>query len=239
MRADGRMKDEMRDFTIEGDYTRYADGSVYVQTGATKLICTAMVEDGVPRHCRGQNMGWLTAEYAMLPSANPDRNSLQTPPSGRTKEIQRLIGRSLRMAVDLGQISNKTIWVDCDVIQADGGTRTAAISAAFVAVVDALWKLRENDVIETLPITHGISAISVGVVDGIPMLDLTAEEDKGAAVDMNVVRTHSGQYIEIQGTAEAQPFGDDRLQELLEMAAKGTEEIKSVQLNMVKGKLAV
>ena len=229
MRGDGRLADEMRPLTIERNYTRYAHGSVLIQAGETRVICTAMVEDGVPRHCRGKAMGWLSAEYCMLPSSNPIRKSLQGETGGRDREIQRLIGRSLRAAVDLHQIGERTIWVDCNVVQADGGTRTASITGGFVALVDALWKLKDQGKIGNLPIKHDIAAVSVGVVDGLPMLDLTAPEDSRAAVDMNVVMTHEGRFVELQGTAEAEPFGPDRFKELLELAAKGVAEAKRVQ----------
>ena len=238
MRGDGRLADEMRPLTIERNYTRYAHGSVLIRAGETRVICTAMVEDGIPHHCRGQAMGWLTAEYCMLPSANRIRKSLQRETGGRAREIQRLIGRSLRAAVDLHQIGERTIWVDCNVVQADGGTRTAAITGGFVALVDALWKLKDKGKIENLPIKHDIAAVSVGVVDGLPMLDLTAPEDSTAAVDMNVVMTHDGRFIELQGTAEAEPFDSPCLDELLELAAKGIAEAKRVQTAALAERLA-
>jgi len=229
MRDDGRLVDEMRPLTVERDYTQYAHGSVLIQAGETRVICTAMVEDGIPHHCRGKGMGWLSAEYCMLPSSNPIRKSLQRETGGRNREIQRLIGRSLRAAVDLHQIGERTIWVDCDVVQADGGTRTASVTGGFVALVDALWKLKDEGKINTLPIKHEIAAVSVGVVDGLSMLDLTAPEDSGAAVDMNVVMTHDGRFVELQGTAEGEPFAPERFKELLDLAAKGVEEAKRVQ----------
>lgn len=239
MRSDGRLADEMRPLTIERDYTRYAEGSVLIQAGETRVICTAMVEDGVPPHCQGRNVGWISAEYCMLPSANPVRKSLQRDADGRSREIQRLIGRSLRMAVDRGQIGARTIWVDCNVIQADGGTRTAAITGGFVALVDALWKLKDRGKIKSLPVKHSIAAVSVGVVDGVPMLDLAASEDTQAGVDMNVVMTHDGRFVELQGTAEAEPFGPDVLQELLGLALKGVGEAKQVQTAALAERLRV
>ena len=239
MRDDGRLADELRPLSIELDYTRHAKGSVLIQSGDTRLICTAMVEDRVPPHCLGKKMGWISAEYAMLPSANPNRKSLWKGPDGRTSEIQRLIGRSLRMAVDLGQIGMRTIWIDCAVIQADGGTRTAAVTGGFVALVDALWKLRDEGKIGALPLNHGIAAVSVGVVEGVPMLDLKASEDQEAAVDMNVVMTHSGEFVELQGTGEVEPFGRERLDELLALAAKGAADVRGVQIEALKGRLAV
>ena len=237
MRGDGRLSDEMRPLTIERDYTRYAHGSVLIRAGETRVICTAMVENGVPQHCRGRGRGWLSAEYCMLPSANPIRKSLQRPAEGRAREIQRLIGRSLRAAVDLQQIGDRTIWIDCDVIQADGGTRTASITGGYVALVDALRKLKDKGNIESLPIKHYIAAVSVGIVDGLPMLDLTAAEDSRAAVDMNVVMTHEGRFIELQGTAEAEPFGTEQLEELLELGAKGMFEAKCIQTAALGGGL--
>lgn len=239
MRSDGRLPDELRPLTLERDYTRYAEGSVLVQAGNTRVLCTAMVQNGVPRHCRNQQIGWVTAEYAMLPSSNPDRRSLHGSPGGRTLEIQRLIGRSLRMSVDLSAFQGRTIWCDCDVIQADGGTRTASVTGAFVALTDALWKLREQESIDVLPIKHGIAAVSVGVVEGRPMLDLTGDEDRAASVDMNVVTTHSGEFIEVQGTAESAPFGDEHLDEMLELARKGTSEIRKQQMSLLKERLSI
>ncbi|MFW6457270.1 MAG: ribonuclease PH [Planctomycetota bacterium] len=239
MRSDGRMDDEMRPIQLKRDYTRYAEGSVHVQAGNTRVLCTAMVQDGVPHHCRNQHIGWVTAEYAMLPSSNADRRSLHRSPSGRTREIQRLIGRSLRLAVDLSQFQGRTIWCDCDVIQADGGTRTASVTGAFVALTDALWKMKERGDIEVLPIKEGISAISVGIVEGRPLLDLTGEEDKAADVDMNVIMTHSGEFVEIQGTGEETPFGRESLDDLLTLATKGNEEIRQKQMGLLTERLAI
>jgi len=229
MRADGRMPDEIRPLTLERNYTRYAPGSVLARWGNTQVLCTAMVEPTVPRHCIAQHMGWVTAEYCMLPSASPERRSLHLWPDGRTSEIQRIIGRALRMSVDLHQIGERTIWIDCDVIQADGGTRTASITASFVALVDALWDLKEKKIIAAVPVKHPIGAVSVGIVEGLSMLDLSAAEDQHAAVDMNVVMTHAGEFVELQGTAEAEPFGPARLKELLDLAAKGMKGIKRAQ----------
>jgi len=239
MRADGRLADEMRPLTLHRNYTRYAPGSVLVECGETRVLCTAMVEPTVPQHCLGHGMGWVTAEYCMLPSAGPDRKSLLKWPDGRAREIQRLIGRCLRAGVDLHQLGQRTIWVDCTVIQADGGTRTASITGGFVALVDAIWSLKEAGAIKTLPVKHGVAAVSVGVVEGLPMLDLAASEDVAASVDMNVVMTHAGQFVEVQGTAEAEPFGSERLQELLALAAKGVEEIKKKQIEVLMDRLAI
>lgn len=239
MRSDGRMPDELRPLTLERDYTRYAAGSVLVQAGHTRVLCTAMVQNGVPRHCRDQQIGWVTAEYAMLPSSNPDRRSLHRSPNGRTREIQRLIGRSLRLSVDLSQFPGRTIWCDCDVIQADGGTRTASITGAFVALTDALWNLREDEKIDVLPIQHGISAVSVGIVEGRPLLDLTGDEDRAASVDMNVVLTHSGEFVEVQGTGESAPFARDKLDELLDLSRAGATTIRQEQMALLKQRLAI
>ncbi len=239
MRSDGRLVDELRPVSIERDYTRYADGSVLLTAGETRVLCTAMVQDGVPRHCISQNMGWLTAEYCMLPSANPVRKSLHREPDGRIREISRLIGRSLRAAVDLHQIGQRTLWIDCNVIQADGGTRTASVTGAFVAIMDTLWKLRDAGKIENLPLKHNLAAVSVGVVDGRVVLDLSAEEDQAAEVDMNVVMTHSGRFVEVQGTAEGEPFEPEQMNQLMALAAKGIEEIKHVQIGALKERLAI
>ena len=239
MRSDGRLADELRPLQIERDYTRYAQGSVMVQAGYTRIICTAMAEDRVPPHCLDHRTGWVTAEYYMLPGANPNRKSLWQGPDGRTREIERMIGRSLRMAVDLAQIGPRTIWIDCVVIQADGGTRTASISGGFIALVDALWRLRQEGKIPALPVKSGISAISVGVVEGLPMLDLTSAEDQAASVDMNVVMTHSGQFIELQGTAELEPFDEGCLHQLLDLAAKGAAQVRDAQLQVLQGRLPV
>jgi ribonuclease PH len=233
------MPEEIRPIAIQRDFTCYADGSVLIEMGRTKVICTAMVEDGVPGHCLAANKGWLTAEYCMLPSANPDRRSLQAPAGGRALEIQRLIGRSLRAAVDLYRLSGLTIWVDCDVIQADGGTRTASITGGFVALVDALWKLRDSGKLDCVPIVQGIAALSVGVVDGRVMVDLSADEDRAASVDMNVVMTHSDTFVEIQGTAERQPFGRPECEEMLRLAESAMQRVKAAQLQGLGDRLTL
>jgi ribonuclease PH len=202
---------------------------VLIEAGETRVLCTAMVSDGVPRHCIGEGTGWLTAEYCMLPSANPERRSLHGPAGGRTREIQRLIGRALRAAVDLHRLPGHTIWVDCNVIQADGGTRTAAITGGFVAVVDALWAMREAETIDCIPLLHAVAAVSVGVVEGQPMVDLCAEEDRAASVDMNVAMTHGGAFVEIQGTAEGTPFGRADHDRLLDLAQSGVALLADAQ----------
>lgn len=229
MRTDGRMLDETRPVSIQRDYTCYAEGSVLVEAGKTRVLCSAMVQDRVPRHCLDKKMGWLTAEYCMLPSANPQRRSLQGPPNGRTQEIQRLIGRSLRSAVDLFAFPHRTIWIDCDVIQADGGTRTASITGGFVALVDALHAMREAESIDCMPLLHGVAAISVGVVDERVMLDLCADEDRSASVDMNVVMSHDDRLIEVQGTAEKDPFTLEQHEEMMQLADAGIAELVQAQ----------
>ncbi len=239
MRADGRLADEMRPLKLTRDFTKYAAGSVLIEAGDTRVVCSAMIEDRVPHHCRQQQTGWITAEYAMLPSANPERKSLHGPAGGRTSEIQRLIGRSLRQAVDLSQIGQRTIWVDCNVLQADGGTRSASITGGFVAVVDALAKLKEEGCIEVIPVVQGICAVSVGVVENRQLLDLSAAEDRAASVDMNVVMTHSGEFVELQGTAESEPFGRKSLDALLELACKGNKTLRDEQLELAGRHLAI
>jgi ribonuclease PH len=223
------MTDEIRPITIRRGYTCYAEGSVLIACGKTQVICTAMAQDTVPRHCLEAGRGWVTAEYCMLPSANAERRSLQGQPAGRSLEIQRLIGRALRASVDLYRLPGVTIWIDCDVIQADGGTRTTAITGGFVALVDALWALREKGRLEQPPLLHGLAAVSVGMVEGRPMVDLCAEEDRAASVDMNVVMTHDGRLIEIQGTAERQPFSQAEHDSMLALAAGAIQKIMRAQ----------
>jgi ribonuclease PH len=230
MRTDGRMHDELRPLSIERNYTCYAAGSVLVKLGRTHVLCTAMVEDRVPRHCLNAKTGWVTAEYTMLPSANDSRRSMQGPPNGRTQEIQRLIGRSLRAAVDITAFPRRTIWLDCNVIQADGGTRTASVTGAFVALVDALSTMKVAGSIAQLPILQGIAAVSVGVVDNEVLLDLCVEEDRGAAVDMNVVMSHDGRFVEVQGTAEKSPYDRAQTDAMLDLAVGGIEQIKAAQI---------
>ncbi len=239
MRTDGRLEDEMRPLRFTRDFTKYAAGSVLVEAGDTRVVCSAMIEDRVPHHCHQKQTGWVTAEYAMLPSANPDRKSLHGRASGRTSEIQRLIGRSLRQAVDLTQIGLRTVWIDCNVLQADGGTRTASITGGFMALVDALAKLKDEGAIEVIPIVQGICAVSVGIVENRCLLDLSAPEDRAASVDMNVVMTHGGEFVELQGTAESAPFGRESLDKLLELARKGSETLKSEQMKLVREQLVI
>ena len=214
----------------------HAEGSVLVEAGRTRVICTASVEDRVPPFLRGAGKGWVTAEYGMLPRATSTRTQSESTSGkvgGRTQEIQRLIGRSLRSVMRLEELGERTVWLDCDVIQADGGTRTAAITGAFVAMVLALGKLRQADTIKSIPVTDYLAATSVGVVAGTPMLDLAYDEDSKADVDMNVVKTGDGRFIEVQGTAEGPPFERSALDALLELADAGIRELIGIQKSVV------
>ncbi len=233
------MPDEVRPLAIRRDYTCYAEGSVLIEAGKTRVICTAMVEDRVPPHCLAEQKGWVTAEYCMLPGANPERQSLQGRISGRAQEIQRFIGRSLRAAVDLHRMPTCTIWIDCAVVQADGGTRTASITGGFIALVDALWKMKERKQIDGIPLLAGVAAVSAGIVDGWPMVDLCAEEDRAASVDMNVVMTHDGRFIEVQGTAEGQPFGRHEHDEMVRLAEAGVQHMVRAQVEALGDRLAL
>lgn len=228
MRTDGRKNDQLRDVQITRNYTKYAEGSVLVETGDTMILCNVSIEDSVPYFLRGQNKGWLTAEYSLLPRATQDRNIREAAKrklSGRTQEIQRLIGRSLRAIIDLDKMGERTIWVDCDVLQADGGTRTASITGAYVALVDAINFMLDEGKLEESPLKGFMAATSVGIVDGTPMLDLCYEEDFKAQVDMNIAMTEAGEIIEIQGTAEEHPFTREELDQLYNLAEKGILEL--------------
>jgi ribonuclease PH len=232
MRIDGRASDQMRPVIITPNFLKNPHGSALVEFGDTKVICTAMVEDKVPPFLRGTNQGWLTAEYEMLPGATLQstvRDASKGRISGRNHEIQRLIGRSMRSITDLAALGERTVWLDCDVIQADGGTRTASISGAFVALVLALNRFRESLQLEKLPIRSYIGAVSAGIVNDVPLLDLCYEEDSTAMVDMNFVLTSDNQIVEIQGTGEARPFNRDEMQTLLELAEKGVKVIFDAQ----------
>ena len=223
-RAKGRSFDQLRDITIERNINKYAEGSVLVSFGDTRVICTASVESGVPRFLRGSGKGWITSEYGMLPrstNTRMDREASRGKQGGRTFEIQRLIGRSLRAAVDTDKLGESTIRIDCDVIQADGGTRTASITGACVALLEAVKSLGVE--------TRLIASVSVGIVDGQPMLDLEYSEDSRADTDMNVVMTEQGQFIEVQGTAEMAPFSADELNAMLSLAEKGIKELIGIQ----------
>ncbi|WP_077327280.1 ribonuclease PH [Virgibacillus siamensis] len=237
MRNDQRNNNQLREIVITTDFVKHPEGSVLIQAGDTKVICNASVEDRVPPFMRGQGKGWITAEYAMLPRATDQRNireSSKGKVSGRTMEIQRLIGRALRSVVDLDQIGERTIWVDCDVIQADGGTRTASITGAFVAVVLAFGKMLQNKTINKMPVTDFLAAISVGVLpDGTEALDLNYAEDSEADVDMNIVMTGNGEFVEIQGTGEEATFTNDQLLKMLSLAKEGIQEITAMQYKSI------
>jgi ribonuclease PH len=232
MRSDHRPANELRQTVLTPDYLPHAEGSVFIEAGRTRVICTASVEDRVPQFLRNTGKGWVTAEYGMLPRATNTRMQREASAGkvgGRTQEIQRLIGRSLRSVTNLNAIGERTVWIDCDVIQADGGTRTASITGAFVALALALGKLRERDVIRTIPLSDYVAATSVGIVDGEALLDLAYDDDSRAEVDMNIVKTGDGRFIEVQGTAEALPFGRDALLNLLDLADHGIRQLVEKQ----------
>ena len=234
MRPAGRSANQVRPVTLTRNYTKHAEGSVLVEFGDTKVLCTASIDEGVPRFLKGQGQGWITAEYGMLPRSTHTRNAREAAKGkqgGRTMEIQRLIARALRAAVDLKALGEFTITLDCDVLQADGGTRTAAITGAYVALADAVSWAKEQGILKPSAkvLTDSISAISVGVIDGTPMLDLPYVEDVRAQTDMNVVQTGDGRFIEVQGTAEHAPFNRDELNELLDLATLGNAQLAAAQ----------
>ncbi|CAN5792920.1 ribonuclease PH [soil metagenome] len=232
LRPSGRTADALRPVVINRHFTKHAEGSVLIEFGDTKVICTASIEDKVPGFLKGKGKGWLTAEYGMLPRSTHtrmDREAAKGKQSGRTQEIQRLIGRSLRAAFDLEAFGERTLHIDCDVIQADGGTRTAAISGAMVAAYDAFSTLLERGMITAIPLKHFVAAISVGVYQGTPVLDLDYLEDSGCDTDMNVVMTEAGHFIEVQGTAEGVPFDRATLNVLLELASEGISDLIALQ----------
>jgi len=236
MRSDQRPSNQLRHTVITPNYLEHAEGSVVIEAGRTRVICAASVEDRVPGFLRNSGKGWVTAEYGMLPRATSTRTQREASSGkvgGRTQEIQRLIGRSLRAVTHLPALGERTVWIDCDVIQADGGTRTASITGAFVALALALEKLRKRDVLRTIPLTDYVAAISVGIVDGEALLDLAYADDSRAEVDMNIVKTGDGRFIEIQGTAEAIPFGRDSLDRLLDLADIGIREVIEKQRAIV------
>ena len=235
-RQDGRLNDAVRPTRLTPGVAVHAEGSVMIEVGLTKVLCTASVEDKVPPFMRGSGKGWITAEYGMLPRATSTRTTRESTAGkvgGRTQEIQRLIGRSLRSIVTLTEVGERTIWIDCDVLQADGGTRTAAITGGFVALVLALERLREQGTIARVPITDYVAATSVGVIGGTPMLDLAYSEDSRADVDMNVVKTSDGRFIEVQGTAEARPFDRAQMDQLLALADVGIRTLVGYQREVV------
>ena len=238
MRVDNRTPDQLRPVALTPHVMMHAEGSVLVEAGHTRVICTASVEDRVPAFLRGAGKGWVTAEYGMLPRATSTRTTREATAGkvgGRTQEIQRLIGRSLRSVMDLEALGERTVWLDCDVTQADGGTRTASITGAFVALVLALERLTKAGTLKSLPVRDYVAATSVGIIDGTPMLDLAYEEDSRAEVDMNVVQTGSGKFIEVQGTAETTPFDRAALDALLRLAEKGIRELVAQQRAIVGG----
>lgn len=240
-RKGGRKVDELRSVKMTGDFVKYPLGSVLVEFGDTKVICAASAEETQPRWMRAQNRhgGWVTSEYSMMPFSSAERTPREVARgrlAGRTQEIQRMIGRSLRAVVDLEQLGARTIWIDCDVLQADGGTRTAAVTGGYVALEMAIRKLKSDGKIEGDPICEPLAAVSVGKVDGTLVLDLNYEEDCRAEVDMNVVMTESGKFIEIQATAEAKPFASEEMEAMIDMARKGIRELIIAQKKVLGGK---
>ena len=236
MRADGRAPDELRPISFERDFTEMAAGSCLVGFGQTRVLCTASIDEDVPRWMRGQGGGWVTAEYSMLPGSSAERIRREVKdgrPSGRSQEIQRLIGRALRSVCDMARLGERQVIVDCDVLQADGGTRTAAICGGYLALHDALARLVAQGVIQAHPLTAFCAAVSVGVVGGVPVLDLPYVEDSGADVDMNLVMTSEGRFVEVQGTAEGQSFTRGELDAMLALGEKGIAEIVDLQRQVV------
>ncbi len=234
IRTDNRLNDELRQVKITRNYLLHPEGSVLIEVGNTKVICTAMIEDRVPPFLKGTGKGWVSAEYSMIPGSTGVRKSRDINKGkidGRSQEIQRLIGRSLRSVVDLEDFGERTLWIDCDVIQADGGTRTASITGAFVAMTDAFNKLKSDGLIEKIPVKSFVSAVSVGIYNGEAILDLCYEEDSKAEVDMNIVMTDKGQFVEVQGTGEEATFSQDELVQLISLASKGCNDLYNIQRN--------
>ena len=239
-RSDGRSPAELRPTRLTPEFLVHAEGSVLIEVGRTRVVCSASVEERVPPFLRNTGKGWVTAEYGMLPRATTTRTQREATAGkvgGRTQEIQRLIGRSLRSVTRLPELGERTIWVDCDVLQADGGTRTASITGGFVAMVLAMQRLRASGALKAIPVLDHVAATSVGVVDGVPLLDLAYDEDSRAEVDMNIVKTGDGRFIEVQGTAEGPPFERRALDDLLELAEAGIRELVALQRSIV-GNLA-
>jgi ribonuclease PH len=228
IRADNRAPDEMRPIALTPGFMPYAEGSCLVETGNTRVICSATLEEGVPRWMQGKGKGWVTAEYSMLPRSSPTRIPREVNkgrPSGRTQEIQRLIGRSLRAVIDMGRLGERTVWLDCDVLQADAGTRTASVTGAYVAMAQAVEHLVVAGSLQRSPLLDTVSAVSVGIIEGVPCLDLDYEEDSSAQVDMNIVMTGSNKLVEVQGTAEQGAFERSELDRLIDLATKGVSEL--------------
>lgn len=237
-RQDGRKNNELRPLKITKDYIKYAEGSCLVDLGNTKVIVTASVEDGVPPFLRGSGSGWITAEYGMIPrscKSRVPREASKGRLGGRTHEIQRLVGRSLRAVTDVSKLGERTIWLDCDVVQADSGTRCASITGSFIALALALEKMKKNSLLKNLPLSDYVAAISVGIIDGEPVLDLDYDEDSKAEVDMNVAMTGKGNFIEVQGTAERTPFKKEDLNKMTSLAEKGIQEIVQMQKKVLEG----
>ncbi|MGL5416052.1 MAG: ribonuclease PH [Clostridium sp.] len=237
MRIDGRKNEQIRNVKVTRSYTKYAEGSVYIEVGDTKVLCNVSIEDKVPPFLKGKGEGWITAEYNMLPRATGTRkirDIARLKVDGRTMEIQRLIGRALRSVVNLKALGEKTLWVDCDVIQADGGTRTTAISGAFIALVDAVNKIHKEKPFKVYPIRSYVAATSVGIVNDEKIIDLCYEEDSKAKVDMNIIGTDEGEFVEVQGTGEESPMTRADLNELLDLGEKGLKQMINVQKNALK-----
>ena len=233
MRQDGRGLDRLRKVNITRNYLKFAEGSCLIELGNTKVICTATVDENVPSFLKGTDTGWVTAEYGMLPRSCQKR-ILRNKTSGRTYEIQRLIGRSLRAVVDMKSLGERTIWIDCDVIQGDGGTRTASITGSFIALVDALYKIKKDGLIFKIPIKDFVAATSIGIIKDNFLLDLSFEEDSKADVDMNVVMTGKNEFIEVQGTAEGKSFSKEQMDKLMDLAKKGIGELVDIQKNLLR-----
>lgn len=239
-RQSGRKNNELRGIKVTKDYIQYAEGSCLIEFGNTKVITTASVEESVPPFLRGKGTGWITAEYSMIPRScktRVPRESSKGKLGGRTHEIQRLIGRSMRAVVDMSKLGERTIWMDCDVIQADGGTRCASITGSFISLVLALEKLKKDLTLDRIPISDYVAAVSVGMIGGKPVLDLDYEEDSTADVDMNIIMTGDGRFIEVQGTAEKEPFSKNDMEKLLALAKDGIEELIAAQKKVLKGTL--
>ena len=240
-RDNRRLNDELRQVKITRNYIMHPDGSVFIEVGNTKVICTAVVEDKVPPFLKGTGKGWVSAEYSMIPGSTKTRKPRDINKGkidGRSQEIQRLIGRSLRSVVDLDAVGERTVWIDCDVIQADGGTRTASITGAFIAMADAFYGLLSRNEIEKMPVKAFVSAVSVGIGKGEAILDLCYEEDSSADVDMNIVMTNKGEFVEIQGTGEEATFTRDELMNLISLASKGCEELYKLQREALGEKIS-
>lgn len=237
-RSSGRKNNELRKIKVTKDYIKYAEGSCLIEFGNTKIITTASVDNAVPPFLKGKGVGWVTAEYGMIPRScktRVPRESSKGKLGGRTHEIQRLIGRAMRAVVDTSKLGERTVWMDCDVIQADGGTRCASITGSFISLCLALEDMRKNKIIEEIPISDYVAAISVGMVKGEPVLDLDYEEDSTADVDMNIIMTGGGRFIEVQGTAEREPFAQDDMNKLIALAKKGLGEVFEIQKKVLKG----